>query len=133
MIINFFVVTDVSMAKNKHREDHFLYGVFKLRDSRDGHHKNYDSRIGNKECHGVNGYDDINGNIPITIRNAKGEIIATGNTSVGEYHSTSCDFPYKIRLHETDFYTVEVGRRGKLNYSYQDFINMDWILIISLG
>lgn len=90
-------------------------------------------------CYGSGGYSDIKGAMPVTIRDGKGNILATGNTESGKrpsgkYSNVICKFSFKVNdVPKTDFYSVEIGRRGQINYSYEEMQEKKWELILSLG
>ena len=96
-------------------------------------------RGSNDNCYGTGGYSDMDGYIPITVWDGSGKMIATGHTSNGkrpngEYSSVVCIFTFEIdNIPESNFYTIEIGRRGKLNYSFNQMQEMGWDLALSLG
>lgn len=90
-------------------------------------------------CYGTGGYEDIKAAMPVTIRDAKGSIIATGTTEAGvhptdaQYSSVQCTFRFKVdNVAKSDFYEIEVGRRGKLNYSLEAMKQRNWEVSLSL-
>lgn len=45
-----------------------------------------------------------------------------------------CQFPLKIEnVPQTDFYTIEIGRRGGMTYTAKDLHQKGWKLELSLG
>jgi hypothetical protein len=101
-----------------------------------------DSEIGGtaSNCYGTGGFDDINASMPVTIKDSAGAIIATGETGVGsqpsdsEYSSVQCKFEFTINeIPKSNFYQIQVGRRGNLNYSFEDMTKNGWEVKLSLG
>ncbi|MBE9216805.1 PASTA domain-containing protein [Plectonema cf. radiosum LEGE 06105] len=90
-------------------------------------------------CYGSGGYSDIKGGMSVTVRDGKGNILATGNTESGvrppgEYSNIQCTFSFNVNnIPKTEFYSVEVGRRGQMNYSYEEMNKQKWELVLSLG
>jgi len=106
-----------------------------------GNIKLVDSAIrgGNDNCYGTGGFADMDGYMQVTVRDANGSIIATDHTSNGkrpngEYSSVVCNFSFKLNnIPKSNFYSIEIGRRGKLNYSFEQMQEMQWDLGLSLG
>ncbi|WP_052672457.1 PASTA domain-containing protein [Aliterella atlantica] len=100
-----------------------------------------DSDISGSEdnCYGTGGYDDIQGGMSVTIQDGKGNILALGQTGNGtqpssEYSSVLCVFEFQVdNIPKSDFYSIQVGRRGQLNYSYEEMKNKNWEVSLSLG
>ncbi len=90
-------------------------------------------------CYGTGGYRDIREAMPVTIRDGKGNILATGATNSGkrppgEYANIQCTFSFEVsNVPKVDFYSIEVGRRGQLNFSYEEMQKKNWEVILSLG
>jgi hypothetical protein len=101
-----------------------------------------DSDIGGtaSDCYGNGGYDDIEAGMPVTIRDGQGTILATGQVGTGtqpsdsQYSSVMCVFDFQVdNVPKADFYAIEVGRRGQLNYSFAEMKEKDWTVSLSLG
>ena len=95
------------------------------------------SRLG-QECRGTGGYSDIQSGLDVIIKSGSGNIIAKGNLGSdnykGEYSRVTCNFPFSIgRIPKSKFYTIEVGRRGALTYSYDELEERDWKVELNLG
>ncbi|MEA5421492.1 hypothetical protein VB712_19900 [Spirulina sp. CCNP1310] len=86
-------------------------------------------------CYGTGGFGDIRTNMPVTIRDGEGTILATGETGSGKKESiVTCIFEFEVsEIPKVDFYSIEVGRRGQLNYSFQELEEKDWTVGLSLG
>ncbi|MCW6037142.1 hypothetical protein K4A83_12805 [Spirulina subsalsa FACHB-351] len=86
-------------------------------------------------CYGTGGYRDIQANMPVTIKDGQGNILATGKTGSGKKDSrVVCVFDFEINdIPKVDFYSIEVGRRGQLNYSFQELEEKEWTVSLSLG
>lgn len=75
-------------------------------------------RLPSNSCAGQRGYDDIGPNAQVTV-SADGKVVAVGFLGVGVFQgSVQCVFPVFVDGVPLghDFYSVEVGHRGKLNY-----------------
>jgi len=101
-----------------------------------------DSNIGGtpENCFGLGGYSDIEEAMPVTIKDGQGKILATGRTGSGTqpkdvgYSYVKCIFYFQVdSVPKSDFYTIEVGRRGGLNYSFEEIQNQNWKVSLSLG
>jgi hypothetical protein len=96
-----------------------------------------------RDCAGRRGYDDINGNISIVVKDGTGNIVATGKTESGTYKlvSSSPDGPlvqcifsfYPITLPKSDFYVVSLANRGSMTFSFEDLKNKNWTVEFALG
>lgn len=86
-------------------------------------------------CYGTGGYRDVRTNMPVTIRDGQGIILATGETRSGKKDSiVTCIFEFEVsEIPKVDFYSIEVGRRGQLNYSFQELEEKEWTVGLSLG
>ncbi|MGV9801238.1 DUF732 domain-containing protein [Mycobacterium sp. NPDC003449] len=72
-----------------------------------------------KSCEGVNGYADVGQATTVTVKNGKGEILAT--TPLGQGHGdwTKCTFTFTFPITEgQDRYVVSIGRRGDFSYAF---------------
>jgi hypothetical protein len=70
-------------------------------------------------CRGANGYSDVNPDTQVTVKNGKGEILATTALGQGKGDSASCTFSFSFPVTEgQDRYVVSVGRRGEFSYSF---------------
>ncbi|WP_371417598.1 hypothetical protein, partial [Anabaena sp. UHCC 0187] len=100
-----------------------------------------DSNIGGTDsnCYGTEGFKDIEGGMPVTVKDGQGKIISLGKTSYGkrpkgEYSSVRCIFYFQVNnVPIVNFYSIEVGRRGQLNYSYEELKNKNWKVSFSLS
>lgn len=133
-----FVLTafsDASLAEQKVRDKHSIVGTFTI------YHKQYSSEnadnfmvTDNKLCGGMNGFDDLRYEMPITVTNEEGKIIGIGSAGFGVLVDSDCVFTYKIdNIPRSNFYSIEVGRRGKVNYSIEQIIRDNWKVLISIG
>ncbi len=61
-------------------------------------------------------------------------MIATGSLGVGSRKPLSCDFPIVVpNVPKSDFYTIEVGHRGELTYSFAEMVAQNWTVGFTLG
>ena len=60
---------------------------------------------------------------------------ATGELGIGKIISDNyCQFSIEVNgIRKADFYTIQIGRRGDLTYSYQEMEDKNWELNVSLG
>jgi tetratricopeptide (TPR) repeat protein len=93
----------------------------------------------NNNCFGTSGYQDIRGGTQIIIKDGSGKVLAIGKTSngrryAGQYSQHICRFTFKIsNISRTNFYSIKIGRRGEIFYSYQDLAKQNWNVNLTLG
>jgi hypothetical protein len=89
-----------------------------------------------KPCAPHVGYTDIANGAPVVIRDQRGVTVGSGSLSSGsaEPSKRGCAFQFAIRsLPVASSYTVTVGQRGGLPYSYADLKNAGWKVTMGLG
>lgn len=70
-------------------------------------------------CQGANGYSDVGRDTQVTVKNGKGEILATTALGQGKGNSANCTFSFSFPVTEgQDRYVVSVGHRGEFSYSF---------------
>ncbi|MBC3190987.1 hypothetical protein H7X46_07920 [Pseudonocardia sp. C8] len=70
------------------------------------------------ECRGQGGYSDIRGGATVTVYDAEGGVVGTGQLEPGAGSYGQCTFFFEVRdVPRSDFYLVEVSHRGKVPYS----------------
>lgn len=89
-------------------------------------------------CSGTGGYSDVHAGMQVVIKNEKNEILALGNvgedTYNGPYPEVTCQFPIVVKdIPRAEFYQIEVGRRGSLQYSIEDLRKANWVVSFILG
>ncbi len=88
-------------------------------------------------CLGKGGYEDIREGLGVVVSDEAGKTLATGSLGKSMYTSSpmKCFFPIIVSktLPKADFYTVEVGKRGDLTYSYDEMVQQDWDVDFTLG
>jgi hypothetical protein len=91
------------------------------------------SKLGEEDgkCFGTGGFSDVAGEIPVVIKDGAGKILAISKTEPGKkpkgdrYERVICNFEFEsIGVPDSDFYTIEVGRRGSLSYSRADLVKL---------
>lgn len=104
-----------------------LAGTFTLIDS--------GIRGSDDNCFGSGGYDDIQAGVSVTVRDGGGSLLATGRLGPGvRQELVTCTFEFEVpSLPMSDFYSVEVGRRGELSYSFDELDSMGWRVAFSLS
>jgi hypothetical protein len=111
-------------------EEHTFSGTVTLVDSADAGFDPGDS------CTGENGYDDVRGGAQVIVTDGRGDTLSTGRLSAGEFDGFGCVFSFALQdVTRADFYTLTVagGRRGELQYSYDELAENDWSVQLSLG
>jgi hypothetical protein len=84
-------------------------------------------------CTGVGGFSDIQAGMPVIVQDEKNTILSTGTTETG-YHPRErelsgriCIFKFTVKnIPVAKFYSIEVGRRGKLTYSFDEMVKKKW-------
>jgi hypothetical protein len=84
-------------------------------------------------CWGVGGYSDIREGLQVIIRDGSSQILAS-TVLVFEDLQFRCLFSWRAQnIKVSDFYSVEIGRRGELVYSHSDLVAMGFRVNASLG
>ncbi len=74
-------------------------------------------------CQGANGYSDVNPGTIVTVKNGKGDVLATTTLGPGKGSAASCTFSFSVPLTEgEDRYVLSVGRRGEFSYSFEQLV-----------
>jgi hypothetical protein len=77
--------------------------------------------VSDSSCSGSGGYGDIEQGTQVTVKNGKGDILATTTLGAGQGGRYLCTFPFSFRITEgEDRYVVSVSRRGDMSYSFAD-------------
>lgn len=92
----------------------------------------------NATCHGTGGYDDITAGLGVVVRDGAGVVLATSALGSGSYPDVSdlstCRFVFSVtNVPEASFYSIEVGHRGDLTYSFTELEERDWTVAFELG
>lgn len=73
-----------------------------------------------KTCQGANGYADVGNSTPVTVKNGKGETLATTSLGPGKGDTANCTFSFSFPATEgQDRYVVSIGRRGDFSYTFE--------------
>jgi len=89
-----------------------------------------------KPCTPQAGYSDIAAGAPVVVRDQAGATVGSGSLSSGaaEPSRRGCAFHFSVNsLPVASSYTVTVGQRGGLPYSYADLKNSGWNVTMGLG
>lgn len=94
-----------------------------------------------RDCYGSGGYRDISGGADVTVRNGDDDIVGVSRLDDGEpsfnddIHTTTsfCDFAFAVDVTAERFYSIEIGSRGDLSYSFDDLENSGWTIALSIG
>jgi Protein of unknown function (DUF732) len=74
-------------------------------------------------CQGANGYSDVNPGTIVTLKNGKGEILATTTLGSGKSGSANCTFTFTLPVTEgQERYVLSVGHRGEFSYSFEQLV-----------
>jgi hypothetical protein len=132
-----------------------LHGTFTLQDDEDAYGPWND-------CSGKEGYDDFGPGMNVTVKDGDGKIVGTGDTEPlparwklddranakepkadGEAQAMVdaaladdkgyCTVYIEVPIKKAEFYSVTIGRRGDLSYSYDDLSKKDFWIESSLG
>jgi hypothetical protein len=96
-----------------------------------------DYKIGSK-CVIFGRASDLN-NISISVRNGKGELIGTAEADIGIVTENggglaTCSIPFAITdVPKSDFYSIKLGNRGTLDYSFSQMVDNEWKMNLSFG
>ncbi len=91
------------------------------------------TRGSDTNCFGDGGYDDIRSGVSVTVRDGAGAVLGTGRLGDG-VKDLWCTFNFTVAdLPKVDFYSVEVGRRGELTYSFDEMETSGWKVDLSIG
>jgi len=89
-------------------------------------------------CYGTGGYDDVAANMRVTVRDGRGNILATGATGNGSrpvdpaLAPLQCVFEFRVDVPLADFYSITVGRRGEISYSRDELRSRRWQVSLTL-
>ncbi|GCB00964.1 hypothetical protein NCCNTM_45980 [Mycolicibacterium sp. NCC-Tsukiji] len=77
--------------------------------------------VSGSSCSGSGGYSDIDQGTQVTVKNGKGDVLATTTLGAGSGGRYVCTFPFSFQITEgEDRYVVSVSRRGEMSYSFKD-------------
>jgi hypothetical protein len=69
-------------------------------------------------CTTSGGYADIREGAQVVIKDDTGKVVATTTLGPGVSASGTCTFPFSVTVPTgSDFYAVELGRRGSVHYT----------------
>ena len=90
------------------------------------------------DCKGTGGYSDIQSGLKVVVKNGSGRILGISSLGSdqysGKYSGVVCEFPFEVTdLPSSKFYSVEVGRRGSMEYTKEQLEEQDWKVQFSLG
>jgi hypothetical protein len=92
---------------------------------------------GSSPCSGEGGYSDITEGLGVVVKNEEGTTLANGSLGEGRREGEPipvCTFPFTITdVPKAEFYSVSAGRRGELTYSYDEMVEQDWKVALSIG
>lgn len=89
---------------------------------------------GSRPCAGEGGYSDVQGGMPITVRDAGGTVIGSASLGNGSTNTAgACRFSIDVTVPRSDFYTFALGRRGEISYSYAEMTEQGWHVYFTLG
>jgi hypothetical protein len=108
---------------------HTMMGTFTLGPS--------SSFIGGTDfCRGTGAYDDIKAGAEVTVKNESGKIIGTSQLTDQPIRvpEDKCVLNFQVTsLPVADSYSIAVGRRGEMTYSYADMQKANWMVALTVG
>ncbi len=85
-------------------------------------------------CTVGDGYKDISPGRSVTITDENGEVVGKGQLGEGvALEIYGCRFPFSVDVPNRKSYSIEVGDRGELTYSFEDMSENSWKVELSLG
>jgi hypothetical protein len=87
-------------------------------------------------CRGTGAYDDIKAGAAVTVKNEGGKIIGTTRLTDQPIRvpGYTCVLNFKVTgLPRADSYSIAVGRRGEMTYSYADMQKAKWMVDLIVG
>ena len=86
-------------------------------------------------CTGTGGYSDITPGTQVIIEDDTGKTLATSAFGPGTFDGQACVFNFTFNdVTKSAFYRVhQSGNRGVLQFSYQEMIDRDWSVHLTLG
>lgn len=90
---------------------------------------------GSGPCTGTGGYDDIQVGRQVIVEDESGKTLATDDLSLGRTEGFLCVFTFLFDdVPKAEFYRVhQSGNRGTLQWSYQDMVDSNWSVALTLG
>jgi hypothetical protein len=89
------------------------------------------------DCVTEGGYSDVGPGTSVTVEDETGRVVGVGTLGEGrlDYGSEAvCVFPFTVvGVPRAAFYTVSVGRRGGLAFSFEDLSSQGWFAGLTLG
>ena len=71
-------------------------------------------------CEGADGYSDVGGDTPVTVKSGNGEILADTPLGPGRGGTAECQFAFSFPVTEgQERYVVSIGRRGEFIYTFE--------------
>lgn len=79
------------------------------------------------------GYDDISDGTEVLITDEDGKVVGSSELSNGRSTTGGCVWDFSSAVGNAEFYSVEVGRRGKVTWSKAELSGLDWEISLQLG
>jgi hypothetical protein len=122
-------IGDKAVPTTTTQEPHVITGTFALSGTQD---EDYTTTDGG--CAGMNGYDDVQAGLQVTVSDQSGTVIGNGALDSGEAQEGGCVFRFEVNnIPVASFYKVAVGRRGEISYSLDQMKQASWSVDLSLG
>jgi hypothetical protein len=84
-------------------------------------------------CWGVGGYSDIREGLQVVVRDSSSKILAS-TSLVFDNATFACRLKWRTdNVPRSDFYSIEIGRRGELIYSYEELESLRFRSDSTLG
>jgi hypothetical protein len=84
----------------------------------------------------VSGYGDLTPGTQVSVKDASGKLIATGQLGDGKIASqgSTCIMSFTVGdVPDNSFYQVEVAHRGNVNYSLKEMQDNGWQISLTIG
>lgn len=90
---------------------------------------------GVNSCSGTGGFSDIAEGLGVTVSDESHKIIAKGALGPGKLKGqVTCNFTFSVTgVPRATFYSIEVGHRGELTYSFDEMVSKGWQVAFELG
>jgi hypothetical protein len=74
-------------------------------------------------------YDDVDAGATVTVKDGAGSIVGVSKLEA----VISTTFAFSVTVSDAEFYSIEVSRRGELNFSKADLESKGWLVQLKIG
>lgn len=79
------------------------------------------------------GFNDIHDGTEVLITDEDGKVVGSSQLTNGRSTVGGCVWDFSSAVGNAEFYSVEVGRRGKVTWSRSELASLDWEISLQLG